>query len=38
MTDRTFEDNRLLKLINALYGASGGTYGSPYADLREAVF
>ncbi len=37
ISDRTIEDNRLLKLIKALYVASGCTYGSPWihADLRE---
>ncbi|MBU2972021.1 IS3 family transposase [Pseudoalteromonas sp. C2R02] len=37
-SDRTIEDNRLLKLIKEFYIASGGTYGSPWIhqDLREA--
>ena len=37
ISDRTIEDNRLLKLIKAFYVASGCTYGSPWihADLRE---
>jgi len=37
-SDRTIEDQRLLKLIKKFYIASGGTYGSPWIhrDLREA--
>ncbi|MGR6781224.1 IS3 family transposase [Moritella viscosa] len=38
VSDRTIEDNRLLKLIKEFYVASGGTYGSPWIhrDLRDA--
>ena len=38
-SDRTIEDNRLLKLIKEFYVASGGTYGSPWIhqDLREVA-
>ena len=37
LSNRTIEDNRLLKLIKEFYVASGGTYGSPWIhrDLRE---
>jgi putative transposase len=37
-SDRTLEDQRLLKLIKKFYIASGATYGSPwiYRDLRES--
>ena len=37
LSNRTVEDNRLLKRIKEFYVASGGTYGSPwiFRDLRE---
>ena len=37
-SDRTLEDQRLLKLIKKFYIASGATYGSPWIhrDLRES--
>jgi len=38
LSDRTIEDQRLLKLIKGFYIASGATYGSPWIhrDIREA--
>jgi len=38
LSNRTIEDNRLLKQIKSFYIASGGTYGNPWIhrDLREA--
>ena len=38
LSNRTIEDNGLLKQIKEFYVASGGTYGSPWIhrDLREA--
>ena len=37
LSNRAIEDERLLKLIQSSFVASGGTYGSPmiHQDLRE---